>query len=315
MARVGEPSGMRYAWLAVLCVACSSSVPTGSDPRPTGTDPPAPVPTETPAHGPTNVAAAPGEWIPVKARTFTMSRGTDACRGVNEKEHEVELTRDFEMTATEVLQSDWLTVMGANVSYWTACGMNCPSDSIHWHMAAAYTNGLSERTGASPCYACSGAGTNVRCAEAVTPIHTCLGYRLPTEAEWELAYRADATTTLYDGPLGVCAGLDPNLAAIAWYRVNADTQTHPSKSKAPNAWGFYDMSGNVWEWMADGFKTDLGSVKVTDPVGTPAETRVVRGGSYNCEAREVRGGHRSALPPEVAGLNVGFRAARTLPSR
>jgi formylglycine-generating enzyme required for sulfatase activity len=271
------------------------------------------MPTGTTTHGPTNASAAPGKWIEVKARSFTMSRGTDACRGVNEKEHEVELTRDFEMTATEVLQSEWLAVMGANVSHFTDCGMNCPADSIHWHMAAAYTNALSERTGASPCYVCSGEkGKNVRCGEAVTPINTCLGYRLPTEAEWELAYRADATTTLYAGPLGVCSGLDANLSAIAWYRMNADTHSHPSKSKAPNAWGFYDMSGNLWEWMADGFTSDLGSAKVTDPVGAPTQTRSVRGGSYNCEANEVRGGHRSSLPPEVAGLNVGFRPARTL---
>jgi formylglycine-generating enzyme required for sulfatase activity len=203
--------------------------------------------------------------------------------------------------------------MGTNPSHGTDCGTICPADSIDWNMAAAFTNALSERTGATSCYACTGSGSKTRCAEAITAIALCLGYRLPTEAEWEYAYRAETKTTLYDGALGVCSGMDDNLAAIAWYRPNADTHSHPARSKAPNAWGFYDMSGNLWEWMNDGFVSDLGSGKVTDPVGPPSATRSVRGGSYNCEANEVRGGHRSALPPTVGGLNVGFRPARTLP--
>ncbi len=241
-----------------------------------------------------------------------MSRATDACRGPNEKEHTVTLAHDFEMAATEVSQADYGAVMGTNPSHWTDCGKDCPADSIHWHMAAAFTNALSERTGATPCYACTGSGASVRCVEAVSSIQACLGYRLPTEAEWEYAYRETTSTTLYDGPLGVCSGMDDNLAEIAWYRPNAEAHSHPSRSKAPNAWGFYDMSGNLWEWMSDGFIADLGSAQATDPVGASGATRSVRGGSYNCEANEVRGGHRTSLPPSAPGLNVGFRPARTL---
>lgn len=255
---------------------------------------------------------APGVWVRIEPGTFAMGSAPDeACHvSANDVRHEVTLTRAYEIQSTEVTQEQYTAMLGANPSsFQDECGPDCPVEMTDWHAAARYCNALSDFTDLEPCYACEGA----RCTEAVDPSE-CTGYRLPTEAEWEHAYRAGTTTPIYAGELTVCGSLDPLLDGIAWFLYDGEGQTHPVAAKLPNAWGLFDMSGNVWEWTADGYAEDLSLLPGTDPFTpqTPDDARVMRGGSYNCLPGENRAAHRSGLPSIITGQNVGFRCARSL---
>ena len=126
--------------------------------------------------------------------------------------------------------------------------------------------------------------------------------RLPTEAEWEYACRAGTTGARY-GKLG----------EVAWYEDNSDGETHRVGTKAPNAWGLYDMLGNVWEWCQD-WHGSYPSGPVTDPTGPSAGSdRVDRGGSWGNGARNVRAAIRLYFLPGHRGGSVGFRLARSVP--
>ncbi len=111
-------------------------------------------------------------------------------------------------------------------------------------------------------------------------------YRLPTEAEWEYSARAGSTTAFYNGGITeLYWGYDPNLSAIGWYCGNAGSTTHPVAQKQANAWGLYDMSGNVWEWVQDWYGA-YPTGAVTNPTGASSSgsSRVFRGGSCDNNA-------------------------------
>jgi len=162
---------------------------------------------------------------------------------------------------------------------------------------------------------------NVTCQEAAAyigqKIYDCPGYRLPTEAEWEYAYRAGTTTAYYNGandPSACsCSPVDTNANAIGWYCGNAGNTTHPVGQKQANAWGLYDMAGNVWEWCHDWFQSSLGSSAVTDPWGSPSGSYwVVRGSSWSRFAYFLRAARRASSTPPTHRLNdLGFRCSRT----
>ena len=125
------------------------------------------------------------------------------------------------------------------------------------------------------------------------------GLQLPTEAQWEYACRA-GTTDAYAG----------NLDEMAWYRDNSGSKTHPVGTKKPNAWGLYDMHGNVWEWCQDRYG-DYPSGSITDPTGSSSGSlRVIRGGSWSYYARDCRSAYRGGSEPGDRGNYLGFRVVQ-----
>jgi formylglycine-generating enzyme required for sulfatase activity len=135
--------------------------------------------------------------------------------------------------------------------------------------------------------------------------------RLPTEAEWEYAYRA-GTTTDFHGYTGNPSGTnDDNLVGnIAWYNANSNGQTRPVGGKLANGYGLHDMSGNVWEWVSDWYG-DYSCAPQTDPMG-PASgaVRVMRGGSWKFSPVDLRASTRYYDTPDYAFVTIGFRVAR-----
>jgi len=138
-------------------------------------------------------------------------------------------------------------------------------------------------------------------------------YRLPTEAEWEYACRAGTTTAFCSGEIVSEEGFDPNLDKVGWYDQNSEKKTHPVAQKQPNAWGLYDMHGNVWEWCQD-LNEDYLLNSVNDlTCSVDAESfHVVRGGSWYGFARYCRSVNRTYYSHDGRTYYLGFRLARTL---
>lgn len=165
----------------------------------------------------------------------------------------------------------------------TFTGGNLPVETVSWKDAVTFCNELSAREGLERCYAFNG--------EEISFDPKANGYRLPTEAEWEYACKAGTTGVRYG-----------ELNDIAWYKDNSDKTTHPVGTKAPNAWGLYDMLGNVWEWCSDIYdETVYGSY------------RIFRGGGWFDEERGCMATNRRRSHPVSFKIDdLGFRIARTI---
>jgi formylglycine-generating enzyme required for sulfatase activity len=247
--------------------------------------------------------------VRIEPGEFTMGSPEDELgRDDDETQHRVTITRAFSLKATEVTQAEWRAVMGTAPSYFTNCGDTCPVEQVSWFDAVDYANRLSDAEGLARCYADD--------AERTFAGLDCAGYRLPTEAEWEYAARAGTVTAFHTGDVTQpydCDPVDPNLDAAGWYCGNAGSTTHPVGEKQPNAWGLYDMHGNVWEWVHDWYG-DYPAGDVVDPLGAAAGfNRVVRGGSWDTDALFARAASRSGLNPDFRFNYYGFRPARSLP--
>lgn len=211
----------------------------------------------------------------IPAGEFVMGSPPDqAGRYQGENRHRVRLTKPFLLGVTEVTQAQWQAVMGGNPSYFK--GDAHPVEQVSWHDTVSFCEILSNREGRR--------------------------YRLPTEAEWEYACRAGTTTAYYTG------NDDAALDRAAWYHSNSDTKTHPVGLKVPNAWGVYDMHGNVWEWCSDWYKDDL-TRQVMDPKVTVVspEGRVSRGGGFLQPQGFCRSAHRGTSQPGIRNFAKGFR--------
>jgi formylglycine-generating enzyme required for sulfatase activity len=296
---------------------------------------------------PSDLGGVPGTWVTIPPNgappmTFLMgSPASEPCRGSNEDLHQVTFSRRFEIQATEVTQGQFQALMGYNPADFAACGCSCPVEMVYWHEAAAYCNALSANAGLAQCYSCTGTGASVSCSEATAysgqKVYDCPGYRLPTEAEWEYAYRAGTTTAYYNGAndpatCSTCSSKDANADKIGWYRANSGVGysgcydfrvsgcsscagPHPVGQKQPNAWGLYDMAGNVWEWCHDWYQANLGSAAVTDPWGSgpgPGGRVVSGGGSWYNTADDMRAARRGGYAPGNRGFIFGFRCARSM---
>jgi formylglycine-generating enzyme required for sulfatase activity len=206
----------------------------------------------------------------------------EPLRQEEERPRRVTLTRGFRIAATEVTQQQWLALMPSNPS--PQAGDDLPVTSVSWPEAQEFCRRLSQKERAS--------------------------YRLPTEAEWEYACRAggDDAASGADPPSGPSA-----LAAVAWYAGNSDGKVHPVGLKARNAWGLYDMLGNVAEWTRDGYGPYPRGEADTDPTGpATGSTRAVRGGSWRGFAPALRCAARMGTPESYQLPHVGLRVVQEL---
>ena len=245
--------------------------------------------------------SVPDGFVLIEGGSFQMgSPSSEPNRDSDETQHWVTITRDFFMQAHEVTQGQWREIMGDNPSSFSSCGSDCPVESVTWYEAVDYANAVSRQQGLEECYRVSGTSVTFDGLD-------CDGYRLPTEAEWEYAARAGTTTAWH------CGSSDSCVSGIAWYSSNSASTTHPVGQKSPNAWGLYDMSGNVWEWVWDWYGS-YSTGSVTDPLGASSgQYRVRRGGSWGNLARYVRSAFRGLGAPGLRSNILGLRLARSAP--
>jgi len=218
------------------------------------------------------------EFVLIEAGTFQMGspageRGWDDDEG---PVHEVTISQPFYLGKYEVTQGEWQAVMGSNPSRFSNCGRTCPVENVSWDDAQKFIGALNRREGMET-------------------------YRLPTEAEWEYAVRAGTRTAYH---FGNAAG---ELYLYAWYGdtgVFFPEGTHPVGQKQPNAWGWYDMHGNVREWIVDQYR-DYPSGPVTDLVQLPILVALVQAPS-GCFAAGV-----GMTPPAIAALRIAIGGCRT----
>jgi formylglycine-generating enzyme required for sulfatase activity len=255
------------------------------------------------------------------AGTFAMGSPEDEVgRGEDEGRHPVTLTQSFLLGVLEVSQVQFESIMGYQPSPWPGC-LHCPVESVSWHMAVQFTNLLSYEAGLDSCYDCAGFGDGARC-EPIGEPYGCEGFRLPTEAEWELGARAGTASAfssrgdLFPGDTSNCGGgviLDNSsvLDQLAWYCGDDDGRPSETATRDPNPWGLSDVHGNVWEWTHDWYGPY--DSEAWDPWGPEAGTqRVKRGGAWSSYPQSLRSAGRSAAEPGVVTDTIGFRVARTL---
>jgi len=189
----------------------------------------------------------------------------------------------FSIGKYEVTQAQWLSVMGTKPSMFK--GDNLPVEQITWKQAKEYCRKLSEKTGQT--------------------------YRLPTEVEWEYAARAGSQTDFYFGSDA------SRINDYAWFDENSDETTHPVGEKLPNAFGLYDMYGNVWEWTADCWNTSYLGAPVDSSAWTTGDCsmRVVRGGSWYNKLRYIKSTARARYSSEIRynSRGGGLRVVREIP--
>ena len=234
-------------------------------------------------------AVASIEFASIPAGKFLMgSPATEKERYQNENQHEVTLTQGFRMGVHEVTQAQYEQVMGENPS--ENKGATLPVETVSYDEALAFCKKLSD-----------------------LPAEKAAGrkYRLPTEAEWEYCCRAGTSTPFHFGNElnGTQANCDGNNPYGTTKKGPNLGKTSPVGSYPANAWGLYDMHGNVWEWCQDRHG-DYPEGPVTDPSGPEAGSFcVLRGGSWFDVAANCRSAFRNWIAPSLRSLRFGFRLA------
>ncbi|MBQ2620639.1 MAG: formylglycine-generating enzyme family protein [Thermoguttaceae bacterium] len=199
----------------------------------------------------------------------------------DDAQHQVTLTKGFWMMETEVTQKQWKAVMRTNPSSFK--GDDLPVENISWNDCQEF------------------------CKKT--------GFQLPTEAQWEYACRADSTSAYFWGNAlnGDKANCNGNYPFGTTTKGKYFGKTTPVGCYEANAWGLFDMHGNVWEWCTDYWNNDYPSGSVTDPAGpSNGSTRVNRGGCWDSDAGLCRSAFRYCNYPEYRGSDVGFRCVRSI---
>jgi sulfatase modifying factor 1 len=226
-------------------------------------------------------------FVLIPAGGFEMGTPTtEPQRESQEMLHQVTITRPFYLAVHEVTQREWQTVMGSNPSHFSACGPDCPVEQISFYDVERLIAQINRRSGWA-------------------------GFRLPTEAEWEYSCRAGggeafgASSSLTTDAANYDGRYPYRGAAPGKYRR---TPT-PVGAFAPNRWGLFDMSGNVWEWTADAHCPYPGGA-VRDPIAAcRSDVKVIRGGSWVFGADSARCGLRYTHRPQDRGFSLGVRLA------
>jgi len=222
------------------------------------------------------------EMVLIPSGRFVMgSPEGEKGRYNGEVQHEVTITKAFYMGKHEVTQGQWERVMGNNLNRNEEEDPRLPVTNISWNDCQDFIKKLNKKLNGK----------------------TTDGYRLPTEAEWEYACRAGATTAYSFG-----SRITPKDANYSDSKIGESVAVGSYKS---NAFGLNDMHGNVWEWCEDRY-CDYLTEAVTDPKGSSGERRVLRGGSFGCVAWSTRSAFRDGYAPSGRDVSIGFRLARTL---
>jgi formylglycine-generating enzyme required for sulfatase activity len=218
------------------------------------------------------------QLVLIPAGKFVMGApGSETGRDYDEgPQRRVAISSSFYIGVTEVTQDQYAAIMGENPSKFS--GLSNPVEQVSWEDAVAFCKALSKKTGQT--------------------------VRLPTEAQWEYACRAGSKTRFSFGDD------DRDLGAHAWYKDNSDWKTHPVGKKKANAWGLYDMHGNVTEWCSDRYAESYALLTTEDPQGPDGgKYRVHRGGEWLSNPAHCRAADRYRSTPDFQSVATGFRVA------
>ena len=226
-------------------------------------------------------------------------------------QHKVILTQPMYLGVNEVTQAEYEKVMGVNPSHFAPMGMGKeavtgmetaahPVEMVNWNDAAEFCAKLSKQEKLKPFY--------FRTGETITPLNGT-GYRLPSEAEWEFACRSGTTTTYWIGDK------EEDLVRASWFGVNSGERTHAAGELKANPFGLYDIHGNVWEWVQDGWNANWYGQFQEKPAINPNSSfsagslRLHRGGCYFQPASSCGSSYRIAFPPHHRNQDIGFRVS------
>lgn len=219
------------------------------------------------------------ELVRIDSGSFMMGSYEEEGDSDETPRRKVTITKSFYIGMYEVTQEQWEKVMGENPSEWK--GKKHPVDTVSWNDCMEFTEKLSEITGRE--------------------------FTLPTEAQWEYACRAGTTTKWFFG------NNVSSYIQYGWIDEEAQGITHPVGLKKPNAWGLYDMYGNIQEWCKDWYQNPYLESDLVDPAGPRVgDSRVIRGGGWGDISDNARSAYRNAIGEDVSNNGTGFRCVMYL---